>query len=94
MFLFLEYTLEFVLLGGWAHFNAAARSRKSIKLLAGLPVNTDKKNLPEVAYAPVVVHPGPASMDDLLQYVDPAPDQETEAFVSAIYADRREASAK
>jgi hypothetical protein len=39
---------------------------------------------------PVVVHPGPLSIDDLLQFVDPAPDEETERFVAAIYADRRE----
>ncbi len=39
---------------------------------------------------PVVVHPGPSSLDDLLRYIDPAPDDETERFVAAIYADRRE----
>lgn len=54
-------------------------------------MRADKQILPEPARAPIVVHPGPASLDDLLRYVDPAPDQETEAFVSAIYADRREA---
>ncbi len=65
----------------------------SLNYLQGLLVNTDKQSLPEVVSEPVVVHPGPASIDDLLRYVDPAPDQETEAFVSAIYADRREAPA-
>jgi hypothetical protein len=39
---------------------------------------------------PVGVHPGPLSIDDLLRFVDPAPDDETERFVAAIYADRRE----
>jgi hypothetical protein len=43
--------------------------------------------------APAVVHPGPLSIEDLLQFVDPAPDDETERFVAAIYADRREAAA-
>ena len=42
---------------------------------------------------PVVVHPGPRSIEDLLRHVDPAPDDETERFVAAIYADRREAAA-
>jgi len=41
---------------------------------------------------PVVVHPGPPSMEDLLRSIDPAPDDETERFVAAIYADRREAA--
>ena len=39
---------------------------------------------------PVVAHPGPTSIDDLLRNIDPAPDEETERFVAAIYADRRE----
>ena len=42
---------------------------------------------------PVVEHPGPLSMEDLLRFVDPVPDEETERFVAAIYLDRREASA-
>jgi hypothetical protein len=46
----------------------------------------------ETAGRPVVVHPGPRSIDDLLRHVDPAPDEETERFVAAIYADRREAA--
>jgi len=40
----------------------------------------------------VVVHPGPLSIEDLLKHVDPAPDDETERFVAAIYADRRAAA--
>jgi hypothetical protein len=42
---------------------------------------------------PVVVHPGPLSIEDLLQHVDPAPDEETERFVPVLYEDRREAGA-
>jgi hypothetical protein len=38
-----------------------------------------------------VAHPGPVSIEDLLRHVDPAPDEETEFFVAAIYADRRTA---
>jgi hypothetical protein len=41
---------------------------------------------------PVVTHPGPVSMDELLRNIDPAPDDETERFVALIYADRREAA--
>jgi len=40
---------------------------------------------------PLVVHPGPSSINDLLRYIDPVPDEETERFVAAIYADRHEA---
>jgi hypothetical protein len=49
--------------------------------------------LGEAAYKPVVVHPGPRSIDDILRQVDPSPDCETERFIAAIYADRREAAA-
>lgn len=41
---------------------------------------------------PIVVHPGPLSIEDLLRHVDPTSDDETERFVAAIYADRREAA--
>jgi hypothetical protein len=34
----------------------------------------------------------PFSFEDLLRSVDPAPDEETERFVAAIYADRRQAA--
>lgn len=40
-------------------------------------------------HKPVVVGPQPFSFDDILRNVDPAPDDETERFVAAIYADRR-----
>jgi hypothetical protein len=48
----------------------------------------------EEACKHTVVHPGPLSIDDLLQYVDPAPDEETARFVAAIYSDRRDAAEK
>jgi hypothetical protein len=53
----------------------------------------DKDQMRETASKPVVVHPGPRSIEDILQYVDPAPEGETERFVAAIYADRRESAA-
>lgn len=37
----------------------------------------------------VVAHPGPRSIEDLLRFVDPGPDDEAERFVAAIYKDRR-----
>jgi hypothetical protein len=40
-------------------------------------------------HKPVPVGPKPFSFDDILRYVDPAPDDETERFVEAIYANRR-----
>ena len=46
----------------------------------------------DAGYKPVVVHPGPSSIEDLLRNVDPAPDDDTERFVAAIYVDRREAA--
>ena len=42
---------------------------------------------------PTIVHPGPASMEDLLKSIDPAPEEEAGAFVEMIYAARREAAA-
>jgi hypothetical protein len=38
------------------------------------------------------VHPRPASIEELFRNIDPAPDDETERFVAAIYAERREAA--
>lgn len=52
----------------------------------------DNQALGEATRKPVVVHPGPLSIDDLLRHVDPAPDNETERYIAAIYADRREAA--
>ena len=44
-------------------------------------------------YRPLVVGPTPFLLEDILQNIDPAPDEETERFVEAIYRDRREAAA-
>jgi hypothetical protein len=52
----------------------------------------DKQAIGEASQKPVVVHPGPLSIEDLLRNVDPVPDEETESFVAAIYADRRNAA--
>jgi hypothetical protein len=35
---------------------------------------------------------GPHSIEEILRHIDPAPDGETERFVSAFYADRRESA--
>jgi len=56
-------------------------------------MNAENQIPPQPARVPVVVHPGPESIDDLLRFIDPAPDSETESFVAAIYADRRESAA-
>ncbi|HLK49227.1 MAG TPA: hypothetical protein VKT49_13890 [Bryobacteraceae bacterium] len=39
----------------------------------------------------VLAGPQPFSRDDLLSHIDPAPDEETERLVAAIYADRHAA---
>ena len=53
-------------------------------------MNDDLQDLRDAGYKPVVVGPRPFSFDDLLRNVDPAPDEETERFVAAIYAGRRQ----
>ena len=55
-------------------------------------MNDENQALRGTGCKPVVVHPGPLSIEDLLRYVDPAPDDETERFVAAIYADRSDAA--
>ena len=50
------------------------------------------RELRDAGYKPIVVGPQPFSLDDLLRNIDPAPDEETERFVAAIYADRRQAA--
>lgn len=52
-------------------------------------MNDELQDLRNAGYRPVVVGPRPFSFEDLLRSVDPAPDEETERFVAAIYADRR-----
>jgi hypothetical protein len=57
-------------------------------------MDDDTKALREAGSRPVVVHRGPPlSIEDLLRNIYPAPDDETERFVAAIYADRRDAGA-
>jgi len=51
-------------------------------------MNSDNQTPGEAAQRLAVRHPGPVSFEDLLKHVDPAPDEETERFVAAIYADR------
>jgi hypothetical protein len=53
-------------------------------------MNDDLQDLRNAGYKPVVVGPQPFSFEDILRNVDPAPDEETERFVAAIYADRRQ----
>ena len=55
-------------------------------------MNDEVQDLLNAGYKPVVVGPQPFSFEDLLRNVDPAPDEETERFVAAIYADRRQAA--
>jgi len=43
-------------------------------------------------HKPVLVGPKPFSFEEILRNVYPAPDEETERFVAAIYADRRQAA--
>ena len=54
-------------------------------------VNDEAQTIRDRTDWPVVVHPGPRSIEDLLRNIDPAPDEETERFVATIYADRRAA---
>ena len=53
-------------------------------------MNDELQDLRDAGYKPIVVGPQPFSFDDLLRNVAPAPDEETERFVAAIYADRRQ----
>lgn len=55
-------------------------------------MNDEVQDLRNAGYTPVVVGPQPFSFEDLLRNIDPAPDSETERFVAAIYADRRQAA--
>jgi hypothetical protein len=55
-------------------------------------MNDELQDLRNAGYKPVVVGPQPFSFDDILRRVDPAPDDETERFVEAIYADRRQSA--
>jgi len=55
-------------------------------------MNDEVQDLLNAGYKPAVVGPQPFSFEDLLRNVDPAPDEETERFVAAIYADRRQSA--
>lgn len=55
-------------------------------------MNDEVQELLKAGYKPVVVGPQPFSLEDLLRNIDPAPDEETERFIAAIYADRRQAA--
>ena len=57
-------------------------------------MNDELQELLDDGYKPVLVGPQPFSFEDLLRSVDPAPDEETERFLAAIYADRRQAAEK
>ena len=50
------------------------------------------QHLRDTGYKPIIVGPRPFSFEELLRNTDPAPDDETERFVAAIYADRRQAA--
>ncbi len=53
-------------------------------------MNDEVQDLRNAGYKPVLVGPQPFSLDDILRNVDPAPSEETERFIAAIYADRRQ----
>ena len=55
-------------------------------------MNDDGRDVRDPGYRPALVGPQPFSLEFVLQNVDPAPDEETERFVEAIYSDRRRAA--
>ena len=55
-------------------------------------MSDEAPDLLNAGHKPVVVGPQPFSFEDLLRNIDPAPDEETERFVAAIYAVRRQAA--
>ena len=55
-------------------------------------MNDELQQLRDAGYKPTVVGPQPFSFEELLRNVDPAPDEETERFLAAIYADRCQAA--
>ena len=54
-------------------------------------MNNELQDLRDSGYKPVLVGPKPFSFDNILRNIHPAPDEETDLFVEAIYADRRQA---
>jgi hypothetical protein len=55
-------------------------------------MNDEVQDLLNAGYKPVLVGPQPFLSRISCRNVDPAPDEETERFVAAIYADRRHAA--
>ena len=55
-------------------------------------MNDELQDLRNGGYKPVLIGPQPFCFEEILRNVDPAPDEETERFVEAIYADRRRAT--
>jgi hypothetical protein len=55
-------------------------------------MNDEPQELRNARHKPVLVGPQPFSFEEILRNVDPAPDEETERFVAAIYADRRQST--
>ena len=53
-------------------------------------MNDESQDLRDTGSKPLVVGPQPFSLEDVLRNVDPAPDEETERFVAAIYSDCRQ----
>jgi hypothetical protein len=55
-------------------------------------MNDELHDLRNAGYKPVLIGPQPFSFEEIVRNVDPAPDEETERFVKAIYADRRQST--
>ena len=74
-----------LVLGSLSHGSLRqTEGRRCDKLFLEAAMNDENQALRVMGCKPVVVHPGPLSMEDLLRHVDPAPDDETERFVAAI----------
>jgi len=55
-------------------------------------MNKEPQEFRTARHKPVLVGPQPFSFEEILRTVDSAPDEETERFVGAIYADRRQST--
>ena len=53
-------------------------------------MSDEVQDLRAAGYRPVLIGPQPFSFEEIMRNVAPAPDEETERFVAAIYADRRQ----
>lgn len=74
----------------WRRFRLTCNNVFSDILASGADMNDEFRDLQD--YKPLLVGPKPFSLDNILRSVAPAPDEETERFVAAIYADRRQAT--